>query len=52
MQALNGEKIRACGLLEKVRSLKTKKSHYRIVVGYPESYLNDRRDIEYIKAVI
>jgi len=49
MQVFKNEKIRACGMLERAKNLKTGNEHYRIVVDYPDSYLNDRRDKEYIK---
>ncbi|MAG07438.1 hypothetical protein CMI46_01320 [Candidatus Pacearchaeota archaeon] len=49
MQALPKEKIRARGLLEKVVNKKTNKSYYRLVIGYFDSYLNERRGTEFIK---
>jgi predicted nucleotidyltransferase len=51
MQALNGEKIKACGLLEEVKNLKTNKKYYRVVIGYFDSYTNERREKEYIKVI-
>ncbi len=48
-QALKGEKISACGLLELVKPKKGEK-YYRIVVGYFDAYLNERREKEFIKA--
>ncbi len=48
-QALPGEKIRAKGLLEEVKNIKTNKIYYRIVIGYFDSYTNERREQEYIK---
>jgi len=48
-QALKGEKITACGLLELVAPKKGKK-YYRIVVGYFDAYVSDRREKEYIKS--
>ena len=50
MIAYPGEKIRACGLLEKVKP-KTQEPYYRIVVGYFDSYISDRREKEFIKVV-
>jgi predicted nucleotidyltransferase len=50
-QALKGEEITACGLLELVTPMKGKK-YYRIVVGYFDAYLNERREMEFIKARI
>ena len=50
-QAFKGEKIKACGLLELVTP-KEGKRYYRIVVGYFDAYINDRREKEFIKAVI
>ncbi len=49
-QALKGEKIRACGLLERVRPKKGPE-YYRVVVGYFDAYLNERREKEFVKAV-
>lgn len=57
-QALKGEKITACGLLELVTPLTPMKQprkgeqYYRIVVGYFDSYTSDRREKEFIKAEI
>ena len=50
MIAYSGEKIRACGILEKVEA-KNKEPHYRVVVGYFDGYINERREKEYIKVV-
>ncbi|MFH0837328.1 MAG: hypothetical protein V1870_04315 [Candidatus Aenigmatarchaeota archaeon] len=50
-QALVGEKIKACGLLELVTP-KTGEKYYRIVVGYFDAYTCDRREKEYIKSII
>ena len=50
-QVLPEEKISAAGLLERVTNKKTKKESYRIVVGYFDSYLNERREQEYIKKI-
>jgi len=50
-QALKGEGITACGLLELVIPKKGEK-HYRVVVGYFDAYLNERREKEFIKAHI
>ena len=50
MQVYPGEKIKACGLLEEVKNKNGKKYH-RIVIGYFDSYLNERRDKEYLKKI-
>ena len=50
-QALKGEQITACGLLELATGKKGKK-YYRIVVGYFDSYISDRREKEFIKSEI
>ncbi len=44
------EKIRACGILEKVEPDKGQPYH-RIVTGYFDSYLTDRREKEFIKVI-
>jgi len=49
-QALKGEKIKACGLLELVTSQQAD-PYYRVVVGYFDAYVSDRREKEYIKTV-
>jgi len=51
-QAFKDEKISACGLLELVTSKKDQKKYYRLVVGYFDAYLNERREKEFIKAEI
>ncbi len=48
--AYTGEKIRVCGILEKVEP-KNKEPYHRIVTGYLDSYLSDRREKEFIKVV-
>ena len=48
-QALKGEKITACGLLERVAP-KEGKAYYRIVIGYFDAYVSDRREKEFMKA--
>jgi len=45
-----GEKIRACGILEKVEP-KNKPVYYRIVTGYLDSYVSGRREKEFINVV-
>ncbi|MBS3097314.1 hypothetical protein J4209_00800 [Candidatus Woesearchaeota archaeon] len=50
MLADPGEKIQACGVLEKVEP-KNKDSYYRVVVGYFDAYISDRRENEYIRVV-
>lgn len=50
LQAKNGETVEACGLLEKV---KTKDGEfYQIVIGYFDTYTNERGEMEYLKALI
>jgi predicted nucleotidyltransferase len=49
-QALKGETVKACGLLELVTPNKGEK-YYRLVVGYFDAYLNERREKEYIKVI-
>ncbi|MBW2990870.1 hypothetical protein KY348_04140 [Candidatus Woesearchaeota archaeon] len=66
MIAYPGEKIRACGILEKVEPEKgkaegkaegkveekgEKEPYYRVVVGYFDAYVNDRREKEFVKVV-
>ncbi|MFH1325774.1 MAG: hypothetical protein ABIH49_03335 [archaeon] len=48
LQAKDGEDIEACGLLEKVKSKEGE--FYQIVVGYFDTYTNDRGEKEYLKA--
>ncbi|HLD33193.1 MAG TPA: hypothetical protein VJB66_00605 [Candidatus Nanoarchaeia archaeon] len=51
-QALNGETIKACGLLELVTPKnKQHEQYYRLVVGYFDAYLGERREKEFIKVV-
>ncbi|MAG08684.1 hypothetical protein CMO89_04370 [Candidatus Woesearchaeota archaeon] len=50
MLAHPGEKLRACGILEKV-SAKNKENYYRLVVGYFDAYVDERREKEFIKPV-
>ena len=47
-QAVAGETIIACGLLELVIPKKGEKYH-RLVVGYFDAYLTERREKEFIK---
>ncbi|MBI5332511.1 MAG: hypothetical protein HZB65_02975 [Candidatus Aenigmarchaeota archaeon] len=49
-QALTGEKIKACGLLELVTPTNREK-YYRVVIGYFDAYTNDRREKEFVKVV-
>jgi len=51
MQALEGEEIIANGLLEKVEP-ENGDEYYRLVVGYSNSYLTERREKEFIKSKI
>ncbi len=48
--AYAGEKIRACGILEKVKP-KNGNPYHRIVTGYFDSYLTDQREKEFIKVI-
>ena len=48
-QALTGEKLKSCGVLELVTP-KNGEKYYRIVVGYFDAYVSDRREKEYIKS--
>jgi len=48
-QAVTGEGVKACGLLELVTPKKGEK-YYRVVVGYFDAYTNERREKEFIKA--
>lgn len=50
MIAYPGERIRACGLLESVTPRKGKK-YCRLVVGYFDSYITDRREKEFVKVI-
>src|SRR3989338_4187169 len=50
MLAYPDEKIEASGIVEEVTA-KSGEKYYRIVVGYFDSYLNGRRDSEYIKVI-
>ena len=45
-----GEKISACGILEKVTP-KNGKQYHRVCVGYFDSYITDRREKEFIKVL-
>lgn len=48
-QAVKGEEITACGLLELGVPKKGEK-YYRVVIGYFDAYVSDRREMEFIKA--
>lgn len=50
LQARTGEKIEACGLLEKVKS-KTE-DYYQLVLGYFDTYTSERGEKEYLKALV
>jgi len=50
-QALKGEEITACGLLE-LATPKSGDKYYRLVIGYFDAYLTDRREMEFIKSNI
>ena len=50
MLAYPGEKIRACGILEKVKPARGSE-YYRMVVGYFDAYLTERKEKEYITLV-
>jgi uncharacterized protein len=48
-QALTGELIEACGLLELVTQ-KSGEKYYRVVIGYFDAYVSERREKEFIKS--
>ena len=48
--AFPGEKIMASGILERVKP-KEGEAYYRLVVGYFDSYITERREKEYIKVL-
>ena len=50
LQAKKGEKIEACGLLEKVISKDAE--YYQIVIGYSDTYTTGRGKEEYLKALL
>lgn len=50
MLAKVGEKVRASGILEEVKPLNGK-PYLRLVVGYFDSYLSERREKEFIKVI-
>ncbi len=50
LQAKKGENIEACGLLEKVTSKEG--DFYQLVLGYFDTYTNDRGEKEYLKALV
>lgn len=50
MLAYPDEKIEASGVVEEVTK-KSGEKYYRLVIGYFDSYLSDRRDNEYIKVI-
>jgi len=50
MLAHKGEKIEFSGVVEEVKTKQGEK-YYRAVIGYFDSYLDERRDTEYIKVV-
>lgn len=51
MLAYPGEKIKASGIVEHVQT-NSGQSYYRLVVGYFDAYLDERREKEYIKLII
>lgn len=50
-QAVQGEKIKACGWLELVTPKQGQK-YCRVVIGYFDAYVTDRREKEYIKSEV
>ena len=50
MLAFPDEKIEVTGVVEEVIP-KSGEKYYRIVVGYFDTYISDRRDEEYIRVV-
>ncbi len=47
----SGETLEAQGILERVNN-KNGEEYYRVVVGYFDSYLNERREKEYLKIIL
>jgi len=50
MLAYPGEKIEARGILEEVKP-KQGEPYYRVVIGYFDAYISDRRENEYVKVI-
>ncbi|MBU1974049.1 MAG: hypothetical protein KKH52_01495 [Nanoarchaeota archaeon] len=50
LQAQNGEKVEACGLLERVKPV-AGEEYYQIVIGYFDTYTNERGEQEYLKTL-
>ncbi len=50
LQAKKGENVEACGLLEKVSS--SEGEFYQLVIGYFDTYTNERGEKEYLKAEV
>ncbi|MBW2990871.1 hypothetical protein KY348_04145 [Candidatus Woesearchaeota archaeon] len=51
LQAEKGNKVEACGLLEKVKT-KQGEEYYQVVIGYMDTYTTDRGELEYMKALV
>lgn len=51
LQAKEGERVEACGLLEKVRTTKGRE-FYQLVIGYMNTYTNEQGEKEYLKALL
>ena len=50
LQVKKGEKLEATGLLEKIQAKEGE--FYQLVIGYFDSYINERGEQEYIKALV
>ncbi len=50
LQARKGEKVEACGLLEKIKSKDG--DYYQIVIGYFDTYTTGRGEQEYLKVLV
>src|SRR3989344_2631816 len=51
LQAKEGERVEACGLLEKVTTPKGREFH-QLVIGYMNTYTNEQGEKEYLKALL
>lgn len=50
LQAKEGERIEACGLLEKIKN--KNEEFYQLVIGYFDAYTNERGEKEFLKALV
>lgn len=51
LQAKKGDLVECCGLLERVTT-KSGETFYQIVLGYFDTYINKRGELEYLKKII